>query len=93
MAPRRPTSSQNSKANDDVPPPVEGLPPMNEEGLIRYLGTLAGLVDIKLEHLKLMVMDNPHFLGVAPLMILRGWVLLIFLALQIKQRQKLGFLR
>ena len=45
MAPRRPTSSQNSQANDDVPPPVEGLPPMNAEGLIRYLGTLAGLVE------------------------------------------------
>ena len=44
MAPRRPTSSQNSQANDDIPPPVEGLPPMNAEGLIRYLGTLVGLV-------------------------------------------------
>ena len=45
MAPRRPTSFKNSQANDDVPPPVEGLPPMNAEGLIRYLGTLAGLVE------------------------------------------------
>ena len=45
MGPRRPTSSQNSQANDDVPPPIEGLPPMNAEGLIRYLGTLAGLVE------------------------------------------------
>ena len=45
MAPRRPTSSQNSQANDDVPSPVEGLPPMNAEGIYRYLGTLAGLVE------------------------------------------------
>ena len=45
MAPRRPTSSQNSQANDDVPPPIEGLPPMNAEGLIQYLRTLVGLVD------------------------------------------------
>ena len=45
MAPRRQTSSQNSQANDDVPAPVEGLPPMNAEGLIRYVGILAGLVE------------------------------------------------
>ncbi|KAL6337963.1 hypothetical protein AAG906_005931 [Vitis piasezkii] len=38
MAPRRTTSSQN------VPPPLEGLPPMNVEELYRYLKTLAGLV-------------------------------------------------
>ena len=44
MPPRRTTSSQNNQANDGVPPPLEGLPPMNAEGLSRYLGTLAGLV-------------------------------------------------
>ncbi|RVW66053.1 RNA-directed DNA polymerase-like [Vitis vinifera] len=45
MPPRRPTSSQNSQANDDIPPPYEVLPPMSIEGLLRYLGTLAGLVE------------------------------------------------
>ena len=44
MPPRRATSSQNSQANDDVPP-VEGLPPVSAEGINRYLGTLAGLVE------------------------------------------------
>ena len=45
MPPRRPASSQNSQANDDIPPPPEDLPPMSTEGLYRYLGTLAGLVE------------------------------------------------
>ena len=45
MPPRRPTSSQNSQANDDIPPPPEALAPMSTEGLYRYLGTLAGLVE------------------------------------------------
>ncbi|RVW60053.1 Retrovirus-related Pol polyprotein from transposon 17.6 [Vitis vinifera] len=44
MPPRRPASSQNSQANDDVPP-VEGLPPVSVKGIYRYLGTLAGLVE------------------------------------------------
>ncbi|RVW97780.1 Transposon Ty3-I Gag-Pol polyprotein [Vitis vinifera] len=44
MPPRRPASSQNSQDNDDVPP-VEGLPPVSAEGIYRYLGTLAGLVE------------------------------------------------
>ncbi|RVW78377.1 Transposon Ty3-G Gag-Pol polyprotein [Vitis vinifera] len=34
MPPRRPASSQNSQANDDVPP-VEGLPPVSAEGIYR----------------------------------------------------------
>ncbi|KAL6316633.1 hypothetical protein AAG906_019541 [Vitis piasezkii] len=45
MPARIPISSQNSQANDDVPHPLEGLPPMNIEGLYRYLGTLASLVE------------------------------------------------
>ncbi|KAL6320142.1 hypothetical protein AAG906_004651 [Vitis piasezkii] len=45
MPPRRTTSFQNSQANDGVPPPLEGLPPMNEKRLYRYLETLAGLVE------------------------------------------------
>ena len=40
MPPRRAASSQNSQANDNVPP-VEGLPPVSAEGIYRYLGTLA----------------------------------------------------
>ncbi|RVW84176.1 Retrovirus-related Pol polyprotein from transposon 17.6, partial [Vitis vinifera] len=43
-ATKKSTSSQNSQANDDVPP-VEGLPPVSAEGIYRYLGTLAGLVE------------------------------------------------
>ena len=45
MPPRRPASSQNNQANDDIPPPPEALAPMSTEGLYRYLGTLAGLVE------------------------------------------------
>ena len=45
MPPRRPVSSQNSQANDDIPPPPEALPLMSTEGLYRYLGTLVGLVE------------------------------------------------
>ena len=45
MPPRRPVSSQNSQANDDIPPPPEVLPSMSTEELYRYLGTLAGLVE------------------------------------------------
>ena len=45
MPPRRPASSQNSHANDDIPPPSEVLPPMSTKGLYRYLGTLASLVE------------------------------------------------
>ncbi|RVW95658.1 Transposon Ty3-I Gag-Pol polyprotein [Vitis vinifera] len=44
MPPRRAAFSQNSQANDDVPP-VEGLPPVSVEGIYRYLGTLVGLVE------------------------------------------------
>ncbi|XP_034674472.1 uncharacterized protein LOC117905697 [Vitis riparia] len=45
MPPRKPASSQNNQANDDIPPPLEALPPMRTEGLYRYLGTLASLVE------------------------------------------------
>ena len=45
MPPRRPASSQNSQANDDITPPLEALAPMSIEGLYRYLGTLVGLVE------------------------------------------------
>nr|CAN81227.1 hypothetical protein VITISV_038888 [Vitis vinifera] len=45
MPPRRPASSQNSQANDDIPSPPEALPTMSTEGLYRYLGTLTGLVE------------------------------------------------
>ena len=44
MPPRRPASSQNSQANDDVPL-VEGLPPVSAEEIYRYLRTLAGSVE------------------------------------------------
>ena len=45
MPPRRLASSQNSQANDDILHPPKVLPPMSTEGLYRYLGTLAGLVE------------------------------------------------
>ena len=45
MPPRRPTSSLNSQAIDNIPLPVEGLRLMNVERLYRYLGTLDGLVE------------------------------------------------
>ena len=45
MPPRRPAFSQNSQANDDIPPLPEALPLMSIEGLYRYLGTLVSLVE------------------------------------------------
>ena len=45
MPPRRPTSSQSSQANDNIPHPLEGLPPMIAKGLYRYLETLTGFVE------------------------------------------------
>ncbi|RVW84791.1 Retrovirus-related Pol polyprotein from transposon 17.6 [Vitis vinifera] len=45
MPPKRHASSQNSQANDDIPPPPEALTPMSTERLYRYLGTLARLVE------------------------------------------------
>ena len=45
MPPRRPASSQNTQANDDIPPPPEALPHMSTKGLYRYLQTLDGLVE------------------------------------------------
>ena len=47
MPPRRLASSQNSQVNDDIPPPPEAFPLMSTEGLYRYLGTLAGLVELQ----------------------------------------------
>ncbi|RVW12099.1 hypothetical protein CK203_087312 [Vitis vinifera] len=57
-------SSQNSQANDDVPP-VEGLPPVSAEGIYRYLGTLAGLVERQARAVGTNVQDSLHLLGVA----------------------------
>ncbi|RVW95177.1 Transposon Ty3-G Gag-Pol polyprotein [Vitis vinifera] len=45
---RRPASSQKNQANDDIPPPSEALPSMSTEGLYKYLGTLASLVERQL---------------------------------------------
>ena len=45
MPPKRPASSQNSQANDDIPPPPKALTPMSTERLYRYLGTSARLVE------------------------------------------------
>ena len=45
MPPRKTTSSQNSQANDGVPHSLEGLPPMNAEGLYKYFITFAALVE------------------------------------------------
>ncbi|RVW22548.1 hypothetical protein CK203_105656 [Vitis vinifera] len=71
MPPRRLASSQNSQANNDVPPPIEGLPPMNAEALYRYLETLVGLVERQASAMRLNLLDNPHLLWVAHLMTLR----------------------
>ena len=78
MTPRTPTSSQNSKANNDVPPPLKGLPPMNVERLYRYLENLAGLVKRQARAIETQALDNPHLLRVTHLMTLRSQVLLNF---------------
>ena len=73
MPPRKTTSSQNSQANDGVPLSLEGLPPMNaEKGFISISELSLVWLSVKLELLRLMVRDNPHLLGVAPLMTLRN---------------------
>ena len=59
MAPRRATSSQNSQANNDVPPLLEALLPMNVEGLYRYLETLAGLVEHQARANETQVLGEP----------------------------------
>ena len=59
MPPRRSTSSQNSQANNDVPPPLKGLPPMNAEWLYRYLETLAGLVERQARAIKTQALGQP----------------------------------
>ena len=72
MPPRRLASSQNSQANNDVPPPIEGLPPMNAEALYRYLETLAGLVERQAGAIETQALDNLHLLRVTHLMTLRS---------------------
>ena len=59
MPPRRPTSSQNSEANNDVPPSLKGLPPMNVEGLYRYLRTLVGLVERQASAIETQALGQP----------------------------------
>ena len=59
MPPRRPTSSQNNQANNDVPHPLEGLPPMNAEGLYRYLETLVGLVESQARAIETQALGQP----------------------------------
>ena len=59
MPPRRPISSQNSQANNDVPPALEGLPSMNVEGLYRYLETLAGLVECQARAIETQALGQP----------------------------------
>ena len=59
MPPRRLASSQNSQANNDVPPPIEGLPPMNAEALYRYLETLVGLVERQASAIETQALGQP----------------------------------
>ena len=59
MPPRRPTSSQNNQANNDVPHPLEGLLPMNEEGFYRYLETLTGLVERQARVIETQALGQP----------------------------------
>ena len=72
MPPRRLASSQNSQANDDIRPPPEAFPSMSTKGIYRYLGTLLDWLRGRLELLEVMVKDNPHLVGVAPLTTLRS---------------------
>ena len=59
MPPRRPVSSQNSQANNDVPPPLEGLLSMNAEGIYRYLETLVGLVERQARAIEAQALGQP----------------------------------
>ena len=59
MPPRRPVFSQNSQSNNDVPPPFEGLPLINVEGLYRYLKTLAGLVERQARAIETQALGQP----------------------------------
>ncbi|RVX19816.1 Retrovirus-related Pol polyprotein from transposon 17.6 [Vitis vinifera] len=64
MPPRRPASSQNSQANDDIPPPPEVLPSMSTEELYRYLGTLAGLVERQARAIGSNGQGQSHLVGI-----------------------------
>ena len=59
MPPRRLVSSQNSYTSNNVPPPLESLPPMNAKGLYRYLETLAGLVDHRVKAIETQALGQP----------------------------------
>ncbi|RVW79155.1 hypothetical protein CK203_051318 [Vitis vinifera] len=59
MPQRRLTSSQNSQANNDVPPPLEGLLSMNAEGIYRYLETLVGLVERQARAIEAQALGQP----------------------------------
>nr|CAN69789.1 hypothetical protein VITISV_002783 [Vitis vinifera] len=59
MPPKRPASSQNSQANNDVPLPLEGLSPRNAEGLYRYLETLIGLVECQDRAIETQALGQP----------------------------------
>ena len=59
MPPRKTTSSQNSQTNDGVPPSLEGLPPMNAEGLYKYLRTFPGLVECQARAIETQVLGQP----------------------------------
>ncbi|RVW75656.1 hypothetical protein CK203_055272 [Vitis vinifera] len=58
MLPRRPASSQNSQANDDIPPPTEALPPLidtEEEKELKFQDGLKPYLKNKISILKLSV--------------------------------------
>ncbi|RVW70479.1 hypothetical protein CK203_056173 [Vitis vinifera] len=58
MLPRRPASSQNSQANDDIPPPPEALPPLidtEEEKELKFQDGLKPYLKNKISILKLSV--------------------------------------
>ena len=93
MAPRRTTSSQNSQANNDVPPPLEGLPPMNVEELYRYFETLTGLVEHQARTIETRALGQHSSSKGSSFDDFKKLGSPYFLILQSQWKQKVGFLR
>ena len=84
MPPRKPAYSQNSQANDDIPHSPKALPLMSTEGLYRYLGTLAGLVERQARVTGSNGQGQSSSTRGSAFETLRSWVPLTFLVLQIQ---------
>ncbi|RVW50181.1 Retrovirus-related Pol polyprotein from transposon 17.6 [Vitis vinifera] len=78
--------------NDDITPPLEALPPMSIEGLYRYLGTLASLVERQARATGSNGQGQSSSTRGSSLMTLRSWVP-YFSGTSIQQRHRLEIMK